>query len=208
MSGNTKKGEQIILAVDNISCEFRQGDFVSIVGKSGSGKSTLLNLIGGLDKATAGQLIVNGKDIASLNRKELSLHRKSTVGIIFQSFNLIHHRTAQQNVELAMAFDGVSPKRRKEQSAELLELVGLGDRLRHLPMELSGGETQRVSIARALANNPKILLADEPTGNLDSSTSQEIMELLQKLNKENGLSIIRSPTTRKRPTRFRIISST
>jgi putative ABC transport system ATP-binding protein len=185
-----KKGEQVILAVDKISCEFRAGDFVAIVGKSGSGKSTLLNLIGGLDKATTGQLIVNGKDIAKLNRKELSLHRKSMVGIIFQSFNLIHHRTAKQNMELAMAFDGVNQKRRKEQSEKLLEDVGLGDRLDHYPSELSGGETQRVSIARALANNPKILLADEPTGNLDSSTSQEIMELLQKLNKENGLSII------------------
>ncbi len=184
------KGQNVIPAVDDLTCAFRGGSYASVVGKSGSGKSTLLNLIGGLDRADSGDIIVDGKNVAGLNRKELSAYRKTMVGIIFQSFNLIHHRTAQENVELALAFNGITGKKRKEKSKALLELVGLGERLDHLPNELSGGETQRVSIARALANDPKVLLADEPTGNLDSSTSREIVELLQKLNKENGLTII------------------
>ncbi|MCF8227344.1 MAG: ABC transporter ATP-binding protein [Bacteroidales bacterium] len=185
-----RKGENTIPAVNHLSSTVRDGSFTAVVGKSGSGKSTLLNLVGGLDRPDSGEIIIDGKNVAALNRRELSVYRKTTVGIIFQSFNLIHHRTAQENVELSLAFNGITGRKRKEKSKALLESVGLGERLDHLPNELSGGETQRVSIARALANDPHVLLADEPTGNLDSSTSHEIMQLLQRLNKESGLTII------------------
>jgi ABC-type lipoprotein export system ATPase subunit len=185
-----RKGQITIHAVNDLSCKFLAGSFNSVVGKSGSGKSTLLNLIGGLDKPDSGEIVIEGKNVSGFNRKQLSLYRKTTVGIVFQSFNLIHHRTARENVELALAFNGINGKLRNEKSRALLKLVGLGERLDHYPAELSGGETQRVSIARALANNPKVLLADEPTGNLDSATSHEIITLLQKLNKENALTII------------------
>lgn len=185
-----KKGNILIPAVNDVSCHIRKGSFFSIVGKSGSGKSTLLNLLGGLDKASSGDILFQGKNISQYNRKELADHRRERVGIIFQSFNLIHHRSAMSNVSLALAFGGVPPGKRNKRSLSLLEMVGLGDRADHFPNELSGGETQRVSIARALANEPKVLLADEPTGNLDSTTSQEIISLLEKLNKENGLTVI------------------
>lgn len=185
-----EKGSNTILAVNNLSCQLREGSFTSIVGKSGSGKSTLLNLIGGLDKPDSGKIIVSGKDISALPRKALADHRRKTVGIIFQSFNLIQHRTAAENVELALAFGGMTVRKRKMRSTELLTMVGLGERKDHYPAELSGGETQRVSIARALANHPRVLLADEPTGNLDSQTSQEIIQLIQKINKKEGLTVI------------------
>lgn len=185
-----KKGSIEIPAVNDVSCHIKKGSFFSIVGKSGSGKSTLLNLLGGLDKASSGDIYFDQKNISNYSRKELADHRRNTVGIIFQSFNLIHHRTALSNVTLALAFGGLPSSKRKARALELLQQVGLGERADHFPNELSGGETQRVSIARALANEPKVLLADEPTGNLDSATSQEIISLLQKLNKENGLTVI------------------
>ena len=190
ISRTYKKGNILIPAVDDISCSIRKGSFFSIVGKSGSGKSTLLNLLGGLDKATSGDIYFGDKNISHYNRKELADHRRNTVGIIFQSFNLIHHRTALKNVELALAFGRKPGNKRKELGLELLQAVGLGERADHLPNELSGGETQRVSIARALANEPQVILADEPTGNLDSVTSQEIISLLRHLNREKGLTVI------------------
>jgi putative ABC transport system ATP-binding protein len=183
------KGDMAINAVDKVSFEVNKGEIVSIVGRSGSGKSTLLNLIGGLDTASQGQIIFNGKKISDWTRNELSYHRRFNVGMIFQSFNLIFTRSALENVVLALIF-GDSPKsERKSRARELLESVGLSKRLYHKPDELSGGETQRVAIARALANNPEIILADEPTGNLDSVTAKEIIDLLVNLNKQNGKTI-------------------
>src|SRR5262249_30115800 len=149
-----------------------------LLGKSGSGKSTLLNILGGLDRPTAGQVHVCGRDLAALSGRELARHRLTTVGMIFQAFNLIPSRTALQNVELPMVFAGRSPRDRRRTAQQALEAVGLGHRLDHRPNELSGGEHQRVAIARALVNEPEILLADEPTGNLDTATAGEVMEIL------------------------------
>ena len=179
-----------VAALNGVSFAARQGDFVGLVGRSGSGKSTLLNLIGGLDSATSGQLLIQGRDLAAMDRGELALHRRRTVGMIFQSFNLIPSRTALDNVVLPMIFAGRPRAERLERAAALLDLVGLTPRRRHKPAELSGGEAQRVAIARALANEPQLLLADEPTGNLDSHTAAGILDLLQKLNEEHGLTVI------------------
>jgi putative ABC transport system ATP-binding protein len=184
------KGNIEINALLDINFSVDQGDFVSIVGKSGSGKSTLLNIIGGLDKPDEGYILFNGSDLSKLKRNEQALYRRFDVGMIFQSFNLVNHLSALENVMLALTFGGVPKKSRKSIAAQLLTHVGLEHRLTHKPKELSGGEMQRVAIARAIANNPKMLLADEPTGNLDSSTSQEIIQLLQNLNKEKGVTII------------------
>ena len=156
-----------------------EGEFVALLGTSGSGKSTLLNLLAGLDRPTEGSLTFLGKDLAALSSNDLSLHRRKNVGIIFQSFNLISTMTAADNVALAMLFAGVAKGDRERQAGALLESVGLGGRQRHRPREMSGGEQQRVAIARALSNQPSLLLADEPTGNLDSKTSKEIMTLLK-----------------------------
>lgn len=184
------KGNIEINALSDINFSVDQGDFVSIVGKSGSGKSTLLNIIGGLDKPDEGYILFNGSDLSRLKRNEQALYRRFDVGMIFQSFNLVNHLSALENVMLALTFGGVPKKNRKIIATQLLKHVGLEHRLTHKPKELSGGEMQRVAIARAIANNPKMLLADEPTGNLDSSTSQEIIQLLQNLNKEKGVTII------------------
>ncbi len=185
-----KKGKISVPALTRVNISINQGEYVSIVGKSGSGKSTFLNLIGGLDRPTSGNIIVKNQILNELNRKELARHRKYTVGMIFQSFNLIPSRTALENISLALAFGGVLRKSRKPKSNDLLKLVGLSGRINHKLNELSGGEAQRVAIARALANNPEIILADEPTGNLDSTTSEEIIEILRNLNKKNGKTII------------------
>lgn len=185
-----QKGKIAIPALKNVTLDIEEGTFISIVGKSGSGKSTLLNLIGGLDKATEGSITFNGKDLRNMSRSELAQHRKKSVGMIFQSFNLIQSRNALENVDLALTFGGVPRKKRKAIAISLLEKVGLGDRFTHLPDELSGGETQRVAIARALANDPKVLLADEPTGNLDSETSTDIMAVLVNLNKTQNITVI------------------
>lgn len=190
LSKTYQKNSVIIPALSDVSFDVRQGEFVSIVGRSGSGKSTLLNLLGGLDTASAGNIIFNEKELTKMNRAELALHRRFSVGIVFQSFNLIAYRSALENVALALMFGGFSGKERKVRAAELLAQVGLGQRLKHVPAELSGGEAQRVAIARALANHPKMLLADEPTGNLDSATAQEIVGVLQQLNKEQGLTVL------------------
>ena len=183
------KGSVNVQAVQDISFRVQEGEFLSIVGRSGSGKSTLLNLIGGLDTASSGRIIIQEKDLSLMKRYELALHRRNTVGMIFQSFNLIHSRTAMENVILALAFGNVPRKKRKASAVRILDRVGLAHRMDHKPGELSGGEAQRVAIARALANQPKILLADEPTGNLDSKTSDDILKLLHTLNKE-GVTVL------------------
>jgi len=184
------KGNIEIHALRDVSFEVNQGEFVSIVGRSGSGKSTLLNLIGGLDTATSGKILFNGNDLTGINRREMALHRRYSVGMVFQSFNLIPDRSALENVILALTFGGVPRSERKEQALQLLSRVGLNHRLDHTPSELSGGEAQRVAIARALANNPAMLLPDEPTGNLDSTTAQDIVDLLQDLNRSQGVTIV------------------
>jgi ABC-type lipoprotein export system ATPase subunit len=184
------KGNIDIPVLQGVSFDVHEAEYVSIAGRSGSGKSTLLNLIGGLDTATSGRVIVRDDDLSVMNRVELARHRRWTVGMVFQSFNLIPSRTALENVTLALAFGEWRRSDRSERAGEILARVGLGDRLHHTPGELSGGEAQRVAIARALANRPKILLADEPTGNLDSRTSDEIVDLLRSLNEEENLTVL------------------
>ena len=183
-------GDETINALAGINLEISQGGFVSIVGPSGSGKSTLLHIIGGLDSPTRGSIFVDGQDLSKASDKELSSYRNKKVGFVFQTFNLQPTYNALENVALPLVFSKVPPGKRNQMAREALDTVGLGDRVRHKPSELSGGERQRVGIARALVNNPKILLADEPTGNLDSKASERIMELLSRLNKERGLTLI------------------
>ncbi|MEO7190921.1 MAG: ABC transporter ATP-binding protein [Vicinamibacterales bacterium] len=183
-------GQTMVRALDGVSLTIAAGEFVALVGTSGSGKSTLLNLIAGLDQATAGTLRVFDQDLATLSRAELSLHRRRNVGIIFQSFNLVSTMSARENVALAMMFAGVPRAEREGRAQLLLESMGLGSRQQHRPRELSGGEQQRVAISRALANQPHLLLADEPTGNLDSRTSRDIMDLLKTLNERDGKTIV------------------
>jgi putative ABC transport system ATP-binding protein len=190
LSKTYKKGNIPIPALQDISLEVTQGEFVSIVGRSGSGKSTLLNLIGGLDTATLGQILFKEKDLTQMKRSELAQHRRFSVGMVFQSFNLIPYRSALDNVVLALTFGGVTRNKRESIAKKLLSQVGLEHRLDHKPSELSGGEAQRVAIARALANNPAVLLADEPTGNLDSLTSEEIIGLIRNLNSDHGLTVL------------------
>ena len=185
-----RMGESTVRALDGVSLRVDRGEFIALLGTSGSGKSTLLNLIAGLDHATDGSLRVFDQDLARMSRAELSLHRRRNVGIIFQSFNLISTMTASENVSLSMMFAGVSRTDRNRRAEQLLGSVGLGGRHRHRPRELSGGEQQRVAIARALANTPELLLADEPTGNLDSRTSAEILGLLTDLNQRDGKTVI------------------
>jgi putative ABC transport system ATP-binding protein len=183
-------GQAVVRALDGVSLSVGRGEFLGLLGASGSGKSTLLNLIAGLDHPTSGTLRVFDHSLAEMSRAELSLHRRNNVGMIFQSFNLIPTMTALENVALAMLFAGVPRAERDRRARELLDGVGLGGRQAHRPKELSGGEQQRVAIARALANNPEILLADEPTGNLDSRTGQEILALLHDLNATGKRTVI------------------
>ena len=183
-------GASLVRALDGVSLTVNPGEFVGLLGASGSGKSTLLNLIAGLDHATDGSLNVFGQDLSRMSREQLSVHRRKNVGIIFQSFNLVSTMTAVENVALAMMFAGVARSERIARAGKLLESVGLGGRGHHRPRELSGGEMQRVAIARALANEPALLLADEPTGNLDSRTAKEILALLTGLNQQQGKTII------------------
>jgi len=185
-----RMGETTVRALDGVSVTVGEGEFVALLGTSGSGKSTLLNLIAGLDRPTEGSLRVFDRDLAQMSSMELSLHRRKNVGIIFQSFNLVSTMTAAENVALAMMFAEVPRVERDARASALLESVGLGGRQRHRPKEMSGGEQQLVAIARALSNTPHMLLADEPTGNLDSRTSREIMELLKTLNERDGKTVI------------------
>ena len=173
-----------------ISLEVKKGEFVSIVGPSGSGKSTLMNMIGVLDRPTSGSYILDGIDVSSSKDKELSDIRNKKIGFVFQTYNLISKTTALKNVELPMLYAGVKKQERTKRAKELLELVDMADREKHLPEELSGGQKQRVAIARAMANNPAILLADEPTGALDSKTGRLVMDLFHKLNKEQGITVV------------------
>ncbi len=184
------KGRVEIDVLRGLSFEVGDGEFLTVVGRSGSGKSTLLNLLGGLDRPTGGRIEFAGRDLSAMSRGELARHRRKTVGMIFQSFNLIPSRSALANVTLALAFGGHPRAKRRGRAMELLESVGLGDRADHVPSELSGGEAQRVAIARAIANRPDVVLADEPTGNLDSATAEEIVALLGRLNRENGVTVI------------------
>ena len=183
-------GDTVVRALDGVSISVGEGEFLALLGTSGSGKSTLLNLIAGLDHPTDGSLRIDGNDMAAMSNEELGRHRRQSVGIIFQSFNLISTMTALDNVTLSMMFAGVERSEREQRAAALLESMGLAGRLRHKPSQLSGGEQQRVAISRALANRPRLLLADEPTGNLDSRTSHEIMEVLKGLNEREGKTII------------------
>lgn len=183
-------GGQTLRALKGIQLDIYKGEYISIMGPSGSGKSTLFNMVGGLDKPTQGTVFINDVDMAQLDAQELAYLRCRTIGYIFQSFNLIPVMTALENVTLPMTFAGVPQDEAVERGMELLKMVGLGQRYHHKPTELSGGQQQRVACARALANNPSIILADEPTGNLDLKTGKEIIELLRKLNKENDVTII------------------
>ena len=182
-----KQGSTPINACDNIDTKINQGEFVAIIGPSGSGKSTLLQLLGGLDSPTSGEIAIDGHDIVRLRQSKLTEFRLTNIGFIFQHFNLIPTLTAEQNVESAISKRSGDDKKK---ARRMLETVGLESRAKHLPSRLSGGEQQRVAIARSLINDPKLILADEPTGNLDSKTGIEIMELLAKLNKSEGKTII------------------
>jgi ABC-type lipoprotein export system ATPase subunit len=183
-------GDALIRAVDGISIQVTPGEFVALLGTSGSGKSSLLNLIAGLDRPTSGTVVVKNSDLAKLSREELAKYRLHTVGMVFQSFNLIPSMTLLENVELPLRFAEVDRDKREGLAKQALDRVGLSARLRHRPTELSGGEQQRASLARALINQPQFLLADEPTGNLDSQTGTEIMNFIREFNETLGMTII------------------
>jgi putative ABC transport system ATP-binding protein len=182
-------GKVPVNALRGVDLKVDKGEFLAVLGPSGSGKSTLLNLIGALDKPTEGKLLIEGVDISTLNDDQLADLRRR-IGFVFQFFNLIPRLTARQNVELSMAIAGLGGDERRKRAGELLEIVGLKERMNHKPAELSGGEQQRVAIARALANNPHFLLMDEPTGNIDSKTAGEIIQLVRRLNEDKGVTII------------------
>jgi len=179
-----------VQALRGVNLEVKNGEMVGIMGASGSGKSTLLNLLGALDKPTKGKILIDGQNIANMNENHLALLRRKKIGFVFQSYNLINSFTALQNVELPMVFNGKTQKERMKKAEELLVQVGLEKRMNQRPNKLSGGENQRVAIARALANDPAVILADEPTGNLDSKSGKIIIEILKKLNKANRTIVI------------------
>jgi putative ABC transport system ATP-binding protein len=184
-----KMGQMEVQALRGVTFRIRRGEMISIMGPSGSGKSTLMNLLGCLDRPSKGEYLLDGEAVAGLNNDQLASIRNRKVGFVFQSFNLLPRQTALANVELPMRYAGLQ-KGRKERARAALDSVGLSDRMTHRPAELSGGQQQRVAIARALVNNPAILMADEPTGNLDSKSGKEIMDLIQRLNREHGMTII------------------
>ncbi|GAA3888166.1 ABC transporter ATP-binding protein [Streptomyces sp. NPDC003631] len=193
LRGVTKRytrGKETILALDGVDLAIGDGDRLVIQGPTGGGKSTLLQMLGGLDKPSAGSVELDGVDLAKLSEARLTKVRSENIGFVFQSFNLIPTLTAQENVETALVPLGVKAKERRERAADALRSVGLGERLGHLPGEMSGGQQQRVAIARALVKQPKVLLADEPTGNLDESMRDEIMDVLERMWKEHGLTFI------------------
>src|ERR1700674_921190 len=183
VSRHYKMGEALIRAVDRISLDVRPGEFLALLGASGSGKSTLLNLIAGLARPSSGSILAQGRDLAAMSSEELASHRNQTIGIVFQSFQLLPRMTLEENVELPLRLAEVPRGERPERVREALDRVGLGARVKHRPPELSGGEQQRAAIARALVNRPMILLADEPTGNLDTKTGEEIMSLIAAIHR-------------------------
>jgi putative ABC transport system ATP-binding protein len=182
-------GETQVHALRGVSANIKPGDFVAIMGASGSGKSTFMNILGCLDRPTSGEYLLEGKDVSHLNKKELAAIRNQKIGFVFQGFNLLGRTTALENTELPLLYSRVAKKEQERRAREALDMVGLAQRADHFPSQLSGGQQQRVAIARALVNKPLILLADEPTGNLDSRTSVEVMEIFQKLNRD-GLTIV------------------
>ncbi len=184
------EGSATVKALDNVTLQIEDGEFVAIMGPSGSGKSTLLHLMGGLDSITSGQVKVNGRDITTLKEAELARFRRKEIGFIFQSYNLVSVLTAEENVALPLLMDGCKESVMRENVGKAINLVGLDGRSHHRPSQLSGGEQQRVAIARAIVNNPSIILADEPTGNLDSVNAEEIMDLLSNLRNKSGQAIV------------------
>ncbi len=187
--GDPNNEGTMVKALDNVSFEIKKGEFVAITGPSGSGKSTLLHLIGLLDKPTTGEILVDGEQASKLSDAKLAKLRNKKIGFVFQQFNLLKKTSALRNVELPLVYSGIRGKKREEMAKMELEKVGLGDRLNNTPAQLSGGQQQRVAIARALVTNPSLLLADEPTGNLDSKTGQEILQLFEELHKD-GVTIV------------------
>lgn len=191
---NVKKiyrmGKERICAVDDVSFSIRKGEFCCLYGASGSGKSTLLNLMAGIEKITSGQIMMKGQNIHRMSEKGLAIFRRNNLGFVFQSYNLLNSMTAIENVELPLTFQHVEVKRRKKMARDMLVKVGLGTRLRHKPKEMSGGQQQRVGIARAFVGKPEIVFADEPTGNLDSKTSKEVMDLIKEMARANDLTIV------------------
>ncbi|MEL7670945.1 ABC transporter ATP-binding protein [Methanobacterium sp.] len=190
LSKTYRRGKVDVPALKKASIEIADGEIICLAGPSGSGKSTLLNLLGGVDKPTSGKILINGNDLTKMSENKLSDFRLRNVGLIFQFFNLIPTLTAKENVEFPLVLDNVPKTEKESRAVELLELVGLGHRVDHKPEELSGGEQQRVAIARSLANNPSIIIADEPTGDLDSDTSSKFMDLVEDLNKKRGQTFI------------------
>jgi len=183
-------GTNEVVALDHVTMGVGEGEFVAIQGTSGSGKSTLLNLLGGLDRPTSGDVLFDSQPLGPLSKKQMARYRRFSVGMIFQNFNLIPTMTAAENVRLALAFGGVRGAERRTRAAQLLERVGLAGRMEHRPAELSGGEQQRVAVARALANRPRVLLADEPTGNLDSTRARELLSLLREMVDRDRLTVL------------------
>jgi putative ABC transport system ATP-binding protein len=183
-------GESAVNALSGVNVEINKGEFVAIIGPSGSGKSTMMNMVGALDVPSLGKVLLDGTDISKLHESELAQIRGKKIGFVFQTFHLIPTLTAKENVALPMMFQMVDSERRIKKAEEILKKVGLGNRMEHLPNELSGGQKQRIAIARALVNNPEVILADEPTGNLDSKTGKEIMDIFNNLNKEGRTIII------------------
>lgn len=183
-------GEVVVHALRGVGMELKKGEFVVVAGPSGSGKTTLLNLIGALDKPTRGKVYIGGKDLTAMNERELTRLRRNKIGFVFQFYNLIPVLTAFENIELPMIVAGVPKKKMQERTQELLEIIGLIERANHRPDELSGGEQQRIAIARALANQPSIVLADEPTGDLDTATGSEVMKVLREMSKREKVTAI------------------
>lgn len=183
-------GRVVVNALRGVTFQMKSDDFAAIMGASGSGKSTFMNILGCMDRQTKGRYLLNGTDVSLLNKDELASVRNSQIGFVFQGFNLLSRTSALENAELPLLYAGFSSRDKRQRAKEMLSLVGLAGREHHLPSQLSGGQQQRVAIARALVNHPSLLLADEPTGNLDSKTSIEVMEILQRLNKERGVAIV------------------